>query len=226
VVNGGEGGAFPGYFSILAGANSITFNYSIYNGATPPTWNSSPISLPPTIHNGIAINMEAGPAFLEVGIDPATNMVGFDASRISFTGNQIQVDWENLSFTTDTIVKLDVITPGAQVCEQDQYGNQYNFVFDATEEYVYGTVTNAQGCSSKTWNLIGSFSKAAGGLGLALTAANPTPTDGCSSMYTLSGTYPSFEWLYQTGADDPQNSTYVACGTAPSNDATGRGSLK
>jgi hypothetical protein len=37
-------------------------------------------------------------------------MEGFGARRISFTGNQIQVDWELLFYTPNTIVKLD-ITP-------------------------------------------------------------------------------------------------------------------
>jgi hypothetical protein len=113
VVNGGIGDTFmPGitvaYFNILADADSITFDYSV--STVVGMWDPSQISLPPTIHNGIAINLESGPAFLAVTVNPATNMIGFDASRISFTPNQIQVDWQNLAFDTSTIVKLDVIT--------------------------------------------------------------------------------------------------------------------
>jgi len=37
-------------------------------------------------------------------------MVGFDSSRISFTGTQIQVDWPMLGFDEGTVVKLDVST--------------------------------------------------------------------------------------------------------------------
>jgi hypothetical protein len=45
-----------------------------------------------------------------VAIDPATTMAGFDNSRFSFTGSQIQIDWQNLQFSPTTIVKLDIQT--------------------------------------------------------------------------------------------------------------------
>lgn len=121
VVDGGIGGTFIGgsdylYFNIVADATSLTFDYSIATGVDE--WDSSELSLPPTIHNGIAIDVVSGPALAEVTINPATNMTGFDASRISFTANQIQVDWENLGFVTSTIVRLDVVTvpePGSVI---------------------------------------------------------------------------------------------------------------
>jgi hypothetical protein len=111
-VNGGIGGTFigntgPYYFNIIADGSSITFDYSI---ATAATWTASSLSLGPTIYNGIAIDMVSGPAFTSVTIDSATNMVGFDTSSFSFTSSQIQVDWANLSFGPDTIVKLDINT--------------------------------------------------------------------------------------------------------------------
>lgn len=111
VDNGGIGGTFetdpsePQYFNIIADGSSITFDYS---PATAGTWTLSQLSLAPTIYNGIAIDMVSGPAFDSVTIDPATNMVGFDASRFSFTGNEIQVDWQGLSYDASTIVKLDI----------------------------------------------------------------------------------------------------------------------
>ncbi len=49
-----------------------------------------------------------------VTINPATNMAGLDASRISFDANNIWVNWQGLSFWGgigeyyDTIVSLDV----------------------------------------------------------------------------------------------------------------------
>ena len=110
VDNGGVGGTFIGssitYFTISADNSSITFNYSVDNGTSP--WSSSQLSLAPTIHNGIAIDIDSGPSVTSVTIDPSTNMAGFNASRISFTGSQIQVDWENLPFNPSTIVKLDL----------------------------------------------------------------------------------------------------------------------
>ena len=110
-------------------------------------------------------------------------------------------------------------------CIQDQYGNQYNFTIDQTHAYVYGTVTNAQGCSSSTWNLTGVWSNTPSGGGLELTASNPTP-DNCVPMYTLKGVYPAFDWFYDTGYGTPQPSTYVACGTQVAKDVVGKGSLK
>jgi hypothetical protein len=122
VANGGVVGTFVGgtpdlYFNIIADSTSITFDYSIYNGATAAIWSDSALSLPPTIHNGIAIDMLSGGTFSSVTINSATNMVGFDASRISFTGSQIQVDWQNLPFNTGTIVRLD-FTLGCSTNEQ------------------------------------------------------------------------------------------------------------
>jgi hypothetical protein len=113
VVDGGVGGTFIGntdflYFNIVADGTSITFDYSITN--QQGSWSPSELSLAPTIHNGIAIDLVLGPAFDSVTINPATNMVGFDISRISFTAGQIQVDWQNLPFNAGTIVKLDIGT--------------------------------------------------------------------------------------------------------------------
>lgn len=53
---------------------------------------------------------------LSVTINGATNMVGFDASRVSFTPNSISVNWQDLFFTAATIVSLD-ITGAARVPE-------------------------------------------------------------------------------------------------------------
>jgi hypothetical protein len=106
VDTGGVAGNFLGYFNIVADDTSFTFDYSTYPGST--SWSPSALSLAPTIHNGIAIDVISGPTITSVSIDPATNMVGFDPSRISFTGAQIQVDWQNLPFSSSTIVKLDI----------------------------------------------------------------------------------------------------------------------
>jgi hypothetical protein len=121
VVDGNVGGTFIGgtsflFFDIIADDTSITFDYDITT-VGPDFWASSPLSLAPTIHNGIAIDMLVGPLFVGVTIDPSTNMVGFDASRISFTGSQIQVDWQELPFDEDTIVKLNIAVRGGNVPE-------------------------------------------------------------------------------------------------------------
>lgn len=101
-------GAFFTYFNVDPTRNSITFNYSPSGSGS--TWGSSVLSLPPTIYNGIAINLltPRRVKIQSVTIDSATNMAGFDSSHLSFTKKQIQVDWQNLSFNSSTIVKLDV----------------------------------------------------------------------------------------------------------------------
>jgi hypothetical protein len=113
-ATGGVVGSFIGeseylYFNIIADPGSITLDYSVTNRA-PGAWSPSALSLPPTIYNGIAFDLLSGPEITSVTIDPVTNMIGFDASRISFTATQIQVDWVELPFDNGTVVKLNVST--------------------------------------------------------------------------------------------------------------------
>ena len=113
VDNGGIGGEFieptddgplP-VFDIEADGTTITFDYSV---STPSLWSSSPFSLTPTIYNGIAIDLLSAGSFVGVSVDPVTNMAGFGASNVSFTSDQIEVDWQGLAFATSTAVTLDV----------------------------------------------------------------------------------------------------------------------
>jgi len=99
-------GTFTGFFNIVTDKHSITFDYS--PSGSGGQWSKSDLSLPPTIHSGVAINMTSPGRIVYVKINSATNMAGFDNSRVSFTANQIQVDWQQLSFNSSTIVKLDV----------------------------------------------------------------------------------------------------------------------
>ncbi len=100
--------AFYRYFNVDPTRKSITFNYS--PSGSGGTWSNSVGSLPPTINNGIAINLltPRRVKIQSVTIDAATNMAGFDSSHLSFTEKQIQVDWHNLGYNSSTIVKLDV----------------------------------------------------------------------------------------------------------------------
>lgn len=47
-----------------------------------------------------------------VTVNPATNMVGFTASNVSFDANNIFVNWQSLRFNSDTLVRLDVTFAG------------------------------------------------------------------------------------------------------------------
>lgn len=54
------------------------------------------------------------PDFTSVSINGLTNMIGFDLSRITVLANEIWVNWQGLSFNSDTIVSLDIhSTPSA-----------------------------------------------------------------------------------------------------------------
>lgn len=107
------------------------------------------------------------------------------------------------------------------LCLQDQYGNQYDFVIDSEHRYVYGTMTSVQGCDAPVWPLLGSY--VGGPLTVELTAANPLG-DGdfaCISEFKLKGQYPNFAWYYDTGYG-AQESAWVSCGAAvPEDPAVG-----
>lgn len=47
-------------------------------------------------------------AITSVTIDPSTNMVGFNASRVSFDADNINVNWQGLTFNQSTVVRLNV----------------------------------------------------------------------------------------------------------------------
>ncbi len=50
-------------------------------------------------------------AFTSVSINAATNLVGFDLSRISLLDNVISVNWQGLSFNENTVLSLDINSP-------------------------------------------------------------------------------------------------------------------
>ena len=112
-VNGGVGANYFGYFNVVTDANSITFDFSSMGGTN--YFSPSSLSLAPTIFNGITINLDSGPAFSSVSLDPVTNMTGFTSSSFSFTGSQIQVNFATnttVYISPSTIMKLDVtMTP-------------------------------------------------------------------------------------------------------------------
>ena len=46
--------------------------------------------------------------FTSVSINPVTNMAGLDLSRITFDSDHIWVNWQGLTFNSDTIVSVDI----------------------------------------------------------------------------------------------------------------------
>jgi probable HAF family extracellular repeat protein len=94
VINAGQGL----YATLSVGANTIE--------ASDFTGSGSFFS---ASFNGFKVTDLSGHAVIaSVAIDSATNMAGLTLSDISYSGNSVSLDWAGLSFTTDTIVELDL----------------------------------------------------------------------------------------------------------------------
>lgn len=79
---------------------SATNVYITYNSAS--TWTTAAF-------NGQFFQSETPlPPITGVTFNGATNMVGLDASRLSFTADSISINWNGLPFDTNTIVSVDV----------------------------------------------------------------------------------------------------------------------
>ena len=86
----------------------------------PPMFSPSAGSFFSAAFNGFVLTdiLHAIDAFTSVSINPATNMVGFDISRISFDDDNIWVNWGGLAYTRGTtIVQLDINKTSQQVPE-------------------------------------------------------------------------------------------------------------
>lgn len=94
-------GGVPGIRLLASGSNlTASFADDIY-GATYWT---------PADFNGFEVfdDTNTAGAITSVTINGATNMVGFDSSRISFDADHIFINWQGLSFDNSTVVSLDL----------------------------------------------------------------------------------------------------------------------
>ena len=65
-------------------------------------------SFNPASFNGFEIFDYSHSNITGVTIDPSTNMQGLTASDVSFGSNYVEINWQGLSFDTNTVVKLDL----------------------------------------------------------------------------------------------------------------------
>jgi len=81
-------------------------------------YNSNATFLPASF-NGFHVFDAFGtiPAFTSVSINPASTLVGFDVSRITFDADNIWVNWQNLPFNTETVLSLDLTAEAGAVPE-------------------------------------------------------------------------------------------------------------
>jgi hypothetical protein len=65
-----------------------------------PTWNN-------TSFNGPVFSSVLPHGIASASVDGSTTMSGFDGTRISYTSNQILVNWAGLSYVDGTVVKIN-----------------------------------------------------------------------------------------------------------------------
>jgi hypothetical protein len=75
-----------------------------------PTWNAA-------VFNGPVFTSLAGLGISSASVDVATTMVGFDASRVSFTETAIRINWQGLSYSDGTTVAINFTFDPAIVSE-------------------------------------------------------------------------------------------------------------
>ena len=96
----------------------VILDFSV-NQNGPFTWTTSILSLDAgglVVNNGTALFFTGAPEITSVSLDALSNMGGLDASRITFNGSAVAINWYGLSFDNNTRVVLNVNSvpaPGA-----------------------------------------------------------------------------------------------------------------
>ena len=89
---------------------SMLFNFSTDHPG--PTWLSNSF-------NGLIFNLISGNSFdfATASIDASSTFAGFDLSRVSFTDSQVAVNWQGLSYDSNTILRINFEPNAAEVPE-------------------------------------------------------------------------------------------------------------
>ena len=96
----------------------VILDFSV-NQNGPRTWTTSILSLNSgglVVNQGTALFFSGAPEITSVSLDALSNMGGLDASRITFNGIAVAINWAGLSFDNNTRVVLNVNSvpaPGA-----------------------------------------------------------------------------------------------------------------
>lgn len=81
---------------------SLVFNTDLTN----PTWTAASF-------NGPVFTSADALGILSATVDSLTTMSGFDNSRVSFTDNEIRINWNGLAYVNGTQVVLNFVTATA-----------------------------------------------------------------------------------------------------------------
>jgi len=105
-VAGSTTDTFDTFFTISASDTQIIFDYF----DTSSTWSDFSTVITDagmSIDNGLELfNIDS--LISSVSVNASTNMAGFSSSNVDFTGSAIAVDWEGLSYNSNTLVVLDI----------------------------------------------------------------------------------------------------------------------
>lgn len=82
--------------------NTLSVTFGTILGS--PTWNTNDF-------NGIIFTAMSPFDFESLLVIPSTTMSGFDNSRVSFTDNQILLNWQGLSYIDGTTVNISFTSP-------------------------------------------------------------------------------------------------------------------
>ena len=85
---------------LLVDFGDDTLNIVLTTSLTAPTFGADPF-------NGMIFTSVLPHDIASATVDASTTMAGFDDTRVSFTGNQILVNWAGLSYVDGTTVKIN-----------------------------------------------------------------------------------------------------------------------
>jgi len=106
---------YEGPYNNVVGTTGTQTFFGIV-GATPGdaslalSFNYNGISFTPAAFNGVRLFDAAGTvaAFQTVTINAATNLAGFDASRVTFDTDNVYLNIQGLNVNSDSVVKVDI----------------------------------------------------------------------------------------------------------------------
>ena len=104
-------GAGPETDGLVEGVTHLLVDFSdsallitLTTTLSSPTWGTAAF-------NGIIFTSPGPLGILGATVDAATTMAGFDNSRISFSSDQIFVNWNSFSYLDGTLVAIDFAVP-------------------------------------------------------------------------------------------------------------------